>query len=55
VQTETDRWGDVALTCRSLASGTTPAGSANVTLYNTPVISKSSTDIFSLFVQDATS
>ena len=53
VQTETDRWGDVALTYRSLASGTTPAGSANVTLYNTPVISKSSTDIFSLFVQDA--
>ena len=53
VQTETDRWGDVALTYRSLASGSTPAGSANVTLYNTPVISKSSTDIFSLFVQDA--
>ena len=53
VQTETDRWGDVALTYRSLPSASTPAGSANVTLYNTPVISKSSTDIFSLFVQDA--
>jgi hypothetical protein len=53
VQTETDRWDDVALTYRSLASGTTPTGSQNVSLYNTPVISKSSTDIFSLFVQDA--
>ncbi|HZT77959.1 MAG TPA: TonB-dependent receptor [Vicinamibacterales bacterium] len=53
VQTETDRWGDVALTYRSLPSGTTPAGSANVTLYNTPVISQSATDVLSFFVQDA--
>ena len=53
VQTETDRWGDVALTYRSLPAGATPAGSANVTLYNTPVISLSSTDVFSLFVQDS--
>ncbi len=53
VQTETDRWGDVALNYRSLPSGNTPAGAATVTLYNTPVVSLSSTDVTSLFVQDA--
>jgi hypothetical protein len=53
VQTETDRWGDVALTYRSLPSGSTPAGAATVTLYNTPVVSQSATDVASFFVQDA--
>jgi hypothetical protein len=53
VQTETDRWGDALLNYRSLPSGTTPAGPTTVQLFNTPVISRSATDITSLFVQDA--
>jgi hypothetical protein len=53
VQTETDRWGDALLNYRSLPSGSTPAGPTTVQLFNTPVISRSATDITSLFVQDA--
>ncbi len=53
VQQETDRWGDVALSYRSLPSGNTPAGPTTVTLYNTPVTWKSVSDVTSLFLQDA--
>jgi len=53
VQTETDRWGDALLNYRSLPSGSTPAGPTTVQLFNTPVISRSATDITSLFLQDA--
>ena len=53
VQTETDRFGDVLLNYRSLPSGSTPAGPTTVQLFNTPVVSQSSTDVFALFVQDS--
>jgi hypothetical protein len=50
---ETDRWGDVSLSYRSQPSGTTPAGASTVTLFNTPVISKSAADVLALFLQDS--
>jgi hypothetical protein len=53
VQTETDRFGDVLLNYRSLPSGTTPAGPTTVQLFNTPVVSQSSTDVLALFAQDS--